>query len=92
MAFVIWVDPAFQYRDNYIAYILRRFDKRFAEGLIADGVEWASKNDLIMLHSVPGGVSDRSGECGCVLSWSCRKDASMSSVRRNLFGRFKAES
>ena len=44
MAFVIGVDPAFQYRDNYIAYILRAFDKRFAEGLIADGVEWASKN------------------------------------------------
>ena len=41
MAFVIGVDPAFQYRDNYIAYILRAFDKRFAEGLIADGVEWA---------------------------------------------------
>ena len=46
MAFVIGVDPAFQYRDNYIAYILRAFDKRFAEGLIADGVEWASKNDF----------------------------------------------
>ena len=33
MAFVIGCDPGFQYKENYIAYILRTFDKRFADGL-----------------------------------------------------------
>ena len=45
MAFVIGCDPSFQYKENYIAYILRTFDKRFAEGLIADGVEHAAGKD-----------------------------------------------
>ena len=45
MAFVIGCDPSFKYKDNYIAYILRTFDKRFAEGLIADGVEHAAGKD-----------------------------------------------
>lgn len=45
MAMVIGCDPKFQYRENYVAYILRTFDKRFAQGLIAEGVEAAQKND-----------------------------------------------
>lgn len=45
MAFIIGCDPGFKYKDNYIAYILKAFDKRFAHGLIADGVEAAQKNE-----------------------------------------------
>lgn len=46
MAFVMGCDPAFEYVDNYKAYILKAFDKRFAQGLIADGVDGAQKNDF----------------------------------------------
>lgn len=46
MAFVIGCDPNFQYRDNYIQYILKAFDKRFSQGLVADGVDGAQKNDF----------------------------------------------
>ncbi len=45
MAFIIGCDPNFQYRDNYIKYILTAFDKRFSMGLVADGVEGAQKKD-----------------------------------------------
>jgi len=45
MAFVIGCDPSFRYKENYIAYILRAFDKRFADALIADGVDGAQKKD-----------------------------------------------
>ena len=45
MAFVIGCDPKFEYSTNYISYILRVSDKRFASGLIAEGVEWAQKRD-----------------------------------------------
>lgn len=45
MAFVIGCDPKFKYCANYVSYILKTFDKRFAQGLIADGVEGAQKND-----------------------------------------------
>ncbi len=45
MAFVIGCDPEFEYRDNYVNYILHNFDKKFADALIADGVDGAQKND-----------------------------------------------
>ncbi len=45
MAFVIGCDPQFEYRDNYVSYILRVSDKRFAQGLVAEGVEGAQKRD-----------------------------------------------
>lgn len=47
MAFIIGCDPRFKYRDNYIAYIMRAFDARFAQGLIADGVEAAQREDFL---------------------------------------------
>lgn len=46
MAFVIGCDPDFEYKENYIAYILRTFGKKFAEGLIHDGVDGAQKSDF----------------------------------------------
>ena len=35
MAFVIGCDPEFKYKENYIAYITRTFEVRFADALIA---------------------------------------------------------
>lgn len=46
MAFVFGCDPKFEYRNNYLKFIEKAFDKRFAEGLIAQGVESAQKNDF----------------------------------------------
>ena len=43
MAFVIGCDPQFQYKDNYVKYILRNFDERFADGLLAEGVQAADE-------------------------------------------------
>ncbi len=46
MAFIIGCDPGFKYRDNYISFIMKLFDKRFAQGLIADGVEAAQRKEF----------------------------------------------
>lgn len=43
MAFVIGCDPNFKYRDNYIQYILKNFDKRFSDGLLSQGMDRAEK-------------------------------------------------
>ena len=43
MAFVFGVDPGFKYKDNYIQYILRNFDKNFSNGLIAKGMDEAQE-------------------------------------------------
>jgi tetratricopeptide (TPR) repeat protein len=45
MAFILGVDPFFQYSENYVSYIIRTFGKEFANGLIGDGVKAAEKND-----------------------------------------------
>lgn len=45
MAFVIGCNPEFKYADNYIKYIVRVYGKKFAEGLINDGIDGASKSD-----------------------------------------------
>lgn len=46
MAFIMGCDPRFKYRENYIAFIMKFFDQRFAQGLIADGVEAAQRNEF----------------------------------------------
>ena len=43
MAFVFGVDPGFKYRENYLDYILRNFDKNFSNGLIAKGLDEAQE-------------------------------------------------
>lgn len=43
MGFVFGVDPGFKYKDNYIQYILRNFDKNFSNGLIAKGLDEAQE-------------------------------------------------
>lgn len=46
MTFIMGCDLNFQYRENYVAYILRTFTKEFAKPLINEGVESAAKNDF----------------------------------------------
>ena len=47
MSFVLGCDPNFEYKDNYVAYILRVSDKRFAQGLVAEGIERAQKKEYV---------------------------------------------
>ena len=94
MAFVIGCDPAFSYRDNYIAYILRAFDKRFAEGLIADGVEWASKNDFdyaCIQFRAAFQIDPENADAYYCYGRAC-KDAYELGEEEEFVGRFKAES
>lgn len=46
MSFVLGCDPNFKYADKYIEYILKNFDERFADGLIAQGAGMAEKEDF----------------------------------------------
>ena len=43
MAFIFGVDPGFKYKENYLQYILRNFDKNFSNGLIAKGLDEAQE-------------------------------------------------
>lgn len=94
MAFVIGCDPTFQYKENYIAYILRAFDKRFAEGLIADGVEGAARNDFeyacIQFRAAMQIDPDNANAYYCY-GRAC-KDAYEAGGEEEFVGRFKAES
>lgn len=94
MAFVIGCDPTFQYKENYIAYILRAFDKRFAEGLIADGVEGAARNDFeyacIQFRAAMQIDTDNANAYYCY-GRAC-KDAYEAGEEEEFVGRFKAES
>lgn len=94
MAFVIGCDPTFQYKENYIAYILRAFDKRFAEGLIADGVEGAARNDFeyacIQFRAAMQIDPDNANAYYCY-GRAC-KDAYEGGEEEEFVGRFKAES
>lgn len=47
MAFVIGCDPEFKYKENYISYIRRTFEVRFADALIAEGVESAANGSHV---------------------------------------------
>lgn len=93
MAFVIGCDPTFQYRENYIAYILRAFDKRFADGLIADGVEWASKNDFdyaCIQFRAAMQIDPENANAYYCYGRAC-KDAYELGEEEEFVGRFKAE-
>ena len=94
MAFVIGCDPSFKYKDNYIAYILRTFDRRFAEGLIADGVEHAAGKDYeyacIQFRAAMQIDPDNANAYYCY-GRAC-KDAYEEGEEEEFVGRFKAES
>lgn len=94
MAFVIGCDPSFKYKDNYVGYILRMFDKRFAEALIADGVDGAAKNDFdyacIQFRAAMLIDPDNANAYYCY-GRAC-KDAYELGEDEDFVGRFKAES
>lgn len=94
MAFVIGCDPGFRFKENYIAYILRVFDKRFAEGLIADGVEAAQRKEFeyacIQFRAAVLIDPDNADAYYCY-GRAC-KDAYENSDDEEFTGRFKAES
>lgn len=46
MAFVLGCDPAFRYRDSYVAYIHHFFSEDFVKPLMNEGAEKARKNDF----------------------------------------------
>ena len=45
MAFVLGCDPEFKYKENYLAYIHRLYDKGLVHELLAEGVDGAAKRD-----------------------------------------------
>lgn len=94
MAFIIGCDPKFKYRENYIAYILKSFDKRFAQGLLADGVEAAQKNDYNYACIQFRAAMLVDPECVDALYCYGRacKDAYEQGDEEDFIARFKAES
>lgn len=94
MAMVIGCDPKFQYRENYVAYILRTFDKRFAQGLIAEGVEAAQKNDYdyaCIQFRAAMVIDSESVDAVYCYGRAC-KDAYELGEEEDFIARFKAES
>ena len=93
MAHVFGCDPGFKYRENYIEYILRNFDKRFAEGLIAQGVEMSQKEDfdnaVIKFRAALQIDPDNANAYYCY-GRAC-KDSYERLDDEDLIGRFKAE-
>lgn len=94
MAFVIGCDPNFQYRDNYIQYILKAFDKRFAQGLVADGVDGATKNDYdyACIQFRAAMLIDPENIDALYCYGRACKDAYELAEDEDFIGRFKAES
>lgn len=94
MAFIIGCDPGFKYRENYVSYILKVFDKRFAQGLIADGVEAAQRNDFDYACIQFRGamiIDPESIDAVYCYGRSC-KDVYERGDEEDLIARFKAES
>lgn len=94
MAFVIGCDPNFQYRENYIQYILKAFDKRFAQGLVADGVDGAQKNDFdyACIQFRAAMLIDPENIDALYCYGRACKDAYELAEDEDFIGRFKAES
>ncbi|MBR5516350.1 MAG: hypothetical protein IKU53_00120 [Firmicutes bacterium] len=94
MAFVIGCDPNFQYREKYIQYILKAFDKRFAQGLVADGVDGAQKNDFdyACIQFRAAMLIDPENIDALYCYGRACKDAYELGEDEDFIGRFKAES
>ena len=94
MAFVIGCDPNFQYRENYIQFILTAFDKRFAQGLVADGVDGATKNDYdyACIQFRAAMLIDPENVDALYCYGRACKDAYELGEDEDFVGRFKAES
>ncbi|MCI8347808.1 MAG: hypothetical protein HFE74_00020 [Firmicutes bacterium] len=94
MGFIIGCDPGFKYRENYIAYIIKIFDIRFAQGLIADGVEAAQRNDFeyACIQFRGAMILDPSSVDAVYCYGRACKDAYENGEEEDFIARFKAES
>lgn len=94
MGFIIGCDPDFKYRENYIAYIIKTFDVRFAQGLIADGVEAAQRNDFeyACIQFRGAMILDPSSVDAVYCYGRACKDAYENGEEEDFIARFKAES
>ncbi len=102
MAFVIGCDPEFKYKENYIAYIKRMFEVRFANALIAEGIETAATKKsydyaCILFRAAMQIEPDNAGAYYCY-GRACRdayglaaENLESSEEAEELVGRFKAE-
>ena len=102
MAFVIGCDPEFKYKENYLAYIKRMFEVRFANALIAEGVETAATKKsydyaCILFRAAMQIEPDNAGAYYCY-GRACRdayglaaENLESSEEVEELVGRFKAE-
>lgn len=94
MAFVIGCDPNFEYKENYVEYIIRNFDKRFAEGLIGEGLDVAEKKDFdyacILFRAAI--LVDPDNAVAYYCYGRALKDAYELGEEEDFIGRFKAES
>ena len=94
MAHIIGCDPGFKYRENYISYILRNFDKRFSEGLIAQGVELSQEEnfeDAVIKFRAALQIDPDNASAYYCYGRAC-KDVYDRLDDADLIGRFKAES
>lgn len=94
MAFVMGCDPTFQYVGNYVAYILRISDKRFAGGLVAEGVEAAQEKDYITacIYFRAAMIIDPENIDALYCYGRACKDAYEQGEEEDYIARFKAES
>lgn len=102
MAFVIGCDPEFKYKENYVSYIVRTFGEKFADALIAEGVEAAdAKNDYdyacIMFRAAMQINPENAGAYYCY-GRACKDayetaaaDLGVTEDAEEFVGRFKAE-
>ncbi len=101
MAFVIGCDPEFKYKENYIAYIKRTFEVRFANALIAEGVEAAAKKSYdyacIMFRAAMQ-IEPDNGDAYYCYGRACRDAYGLAAEKfesseeaEEFVGRFKAE-
>lgn len=102
MAFVIGCDPEFKYKENYVSYIVRTFGEKFADALVAEGVEAAdAKNDYdyacIMFRAAMQINPENAGAYYCY-GRACKDayetaaaDLGVSEDAEEFVGRFKAE-
>lgn len=94
MAFVIGCQPEFKYAKNYIDYIVRLYGKRFAEGLINDGIEGAAMKDYdyACIQFRAALEIDRDSTDALYCYGRACKDAYELGEEEDFIARFKAES
>lgn len=94
MAFVIGCDPGFKHRDNYVSYIMRISDKRFARALVSEGIDAADKKDYdyacIMFRAAM--IIDPDDVDALYCYGRACKDAYELGEEEDFVARFKAES